>query len=114
LDFDATIAQLSQWIGSPVNVQVLGDAGMVLNIEGVLGRLMGKDGEANPAAFTLDSGGGTFLWLERTSPEDDLGEQRTDRAARRDDGPRSHHQPRASALRAVSVRSGLLAATVSC
>ena len=43
LDFDATIAQLSRSIGSPVNVQVLGDAGMVLNIEGVLGPLIGKD-----------------------------------------------------------------------
>jgi hypothetical protein len=65
LDFEATLAQVSQWIGSPVNVQVLGDAGMVLNIEGVLGQLMSKDGEPMPSAFTLDSCGGTFLWLER-------------------------------------------------
>jgi hypothetical protein len=34
MDYDATIAQLSDWIGADVNVQILGDSGLVLNVRG--------------------------------------------------------------------------------
>jgi hypothetical protein len=65
VDFDGTLAQLAEWIGSNVNLQILGDEGLVLNLEGVLGRMIGRDGQPISAGFTLDPDGGSFLWLER-------------------------------------------------
>jgi hypothetical protein len=65
VDFDGTLAQLAEWIGSDVNVQVLGETGPVLNVEGVLGRMLGRDGQPISGGFTLDPDGASFPWLER-------------------------------------------------
>lgn len=66
MDFEQTLAQLRQWIGSDVNVQVLG---LLLNVEGVLGQVAGCDGAPLETCFTLNADGGSFLSLDPENHE---------------------------------------------